>query len=258
MTVGVGALPLSPRSSGSRAASQHRAGDGGGAPTASISAMTTRDAGWRRTRLAASHLYLCTDRRAAQGDLAPFLDAVLGAGVDIVQLRDKAGDRQELAAAAAVFRAAVEAHGALFVLNDDPQLAIEVDADGVHVGQDDDHPAAARAIVGDGRLVGRSTHAVEEVDRALTEDCDYFAVGPVHATPTKEGRPAIGLDPLRHAAAVAGSRPWFVTGAMGVDTAPAVLATGARRLVVVRALTEAADPAAAARALRAALDDPAS
>jgi thiamine-phosphate pyrophosphorylase len=179
---------------------------------------------------------------------------VLGAGVDIVQLRDKDGDAQALLAASAVFRAAAERHGALFVVNDDPGLAVAAGADGVHVGQGDAHPSTARHVVGPEAIVGRSTHAVEEVDAALGEDCDYFAVGPVHATPTKEGRAPIGLDPLRHAAAVAGERPWFVTGAMSAATAPDVLATGARRLVVVRALTEAADPVEAVRALRGALD----
>lgn len=206
----------------------------------------------RRARLRDSVLYLCVDRRAATGDLAAFLDAVLGAGVDMVQLRDKSASDDELRAAAAVFRSAAERHNALFVLNDDPRLAVEVDADGVHVGQDDMRPAEARAVVGPERIVGWSTHAITEIDDALTTDCDYFAVGPVHATPTKQGRPAIGLDPLRHANAVA-DRPWFVTGNMSTETAPGVLATGSRRLVVVRALTEAADPAEAARGLVALL-----
>jgi thiamine-phosphate pyrophosphorylase len=215
--------------------------------------MVERDGTWRRDRLRRSRLYLCTDRRAAQGDLEPFLDAVLAAGVDVVQLRDKSATPEELVAASERFRAAAHRHGALFVLNDEPALAAQVDADGVHVGQDDAPPELARAAVGDERIVGRSTHAVAEVDRALGEDCDYFAVGPVHATPTKEGRPGIGLAPLRHAAAVAGDRPWFVTGAMSTITAPEVLATGARRLVVVRAITQAPDPAAAARAVAALL-----
>lgn len=209
----------------------------------------SRDGPWRRGRLADAWLYLCVDRRADQGDLPDLLDAVLAAGVDIVQLRDKTADGGQLRAAAAVFRAAAHRHGALFVLNDDPALAVEVDADGVHVGQDDVPPDRARAVVGQERLVGRSTHAVAEVDRALEEDCDYFAVGPVHATPTKEGRPAVGLEPLRHAATVAGSRPWFVTGGMAPETAPDVLVAGARRLVVVRALTDATDPAAVTAAL---------
>jgi len=200
---------------------------------------------WRQERLADAWLYLCMDRWAPSGDLDGFLDAVLGAGVDLVQLRDKTATRDELAAASAVFRAAADRHGALFILNDDARLAAEVGADGVHVGQDDLHPSDARALVGPEAIVGRSTHSVAEVDRALDEDCDYFAVGPVHATPTKQGRPGIGLDPLRHAAALASERPWFVTGAMSLATAPEVLATGARRLVVVRAITEAPDPARA-------------
>jgi thiamine-phosphate pyrophosphorylase len=215
--------------------------------------VSTRTGSWRRARLARSTLYLCTDRRAVQRDLPAFLDAVLGAGVDIVQLRDKESDATALRDACSVFGEAARRHGALFVVNDDPELAAAVDADGVHVGQDDVTPEAARAMVGPHRLVGRSTHAVTEIDAAVTEDCDYFAVGPVHATPTKQGRPPIGLEPLRHAAAVAGDRPWFVTGGMAVATAPEVLAAGARRLVVVRALTEAPDPAQATVELRAAL-----
>ena len=190
------------------------------------------------------------DRRAVQGDLADFLDAVLGAGVDVVQLRDKTATAGELAEASAVFRAAADRHEALFVLNDDPHLAVEVGADGVHVGQDDAHPDDARAIVGRGGLVGWSTHATDEVDAAVAVDCDYFAVGPVAPTPTKPGRPGVGLEPIAYAASVAGDKPWFVTGGMGPDSAGPVLAAGAQRLVVVRALTEAADPAAAAARMR--------
>jgi thiamine-phosphate pyrophosphorylase len=223
-----------------------------------------RDGAWRRRRLANCRLYCCLGRRADHDDLERFLDVVLGAGVDLVQLRDKHAGPAQLRAAAAVFRAAAAAHDALFVVNDDPALAAEVDADGVHVGQDDAPPAQARRRVGEDRLVGRSTHTVAEVDAALREDCDYFAIGPVHATPTKAGRPAIGLDPVRHAARVAprggsaprevGERPWFVTGGMAADTAPDVVAAGARRMVVVRAFTDAPDPAAAVRRLRAILD----
>ena len=207
----------------------------------------------RRARLRDAVVYLCVDRRADAGDLPAFLDAVLGAGVDVVQLRDKTATPDELRVAAEAFRSAAARHQALFILNDDPHLAVEAGADGVHVGQDDMHPDAARAVVGADRIVGWSTHAVAEVDAAVATGCDYFAVGPVHATPTKQGRPAIGLGPIRHAAAVAGDRPWFVTGAMGVDTATAVLAAGARRIVVVRALTQAQDPAAATAALVALL-----
>jgi thiamine-phosphate pyrophosphorylase len=213
----------------------------------------TRDGAWRRRRLADARLYLCTDRRVERGDLEAFLEAVLAAGVDIVQLRDKVADEAALREAAAAFRRCAHRHGVLFVLNDVPELAATVDADGVHVGQEDPAPEAARAVVGAERLVGRSTHSEAQVDRALGEDCDYLAVGPVHPTPTKEGRPGVGLAPLRHAAAVAGDRPWFVTGGMSTDTAPAALQAGARRLVVVRAITEAADPARATAAIAALL-----
>lgn len=211
--------------------------------------MSRRDGEWRRQRLHDALLYLCVGTRAETGDLEEFLDAVLANGVDIVQLRAKTAGADEVRAAAVVFRAAADRHDALFILNDDPALAVEVEADGVHVGQEDPTPREAHEVVGRDRLVGRSTHSTRQVDRALEEDCDYFAVGPVHPTPTKEGRPAIGLDPVRHAAAVAGERPWFVTGGMAADTAPGVLAVGARRIVVVRALTQAADPGIAAAQL---------
>lgn len=213
------------------------------------SPATSRDGAWRRQRLAASRLYLCTPLRA---DLAAFLDTVLAAGVDVVQLRDKDADEAAQARAAATLRAAAAAHDALFVLNDRPRLAAEVDADGVHVGQDDDSVAAARAAVGAERLVGRSTHSVAQARQALATDADYLGLGPVHATPTKAGRTPIGLDPVRAVAALA-DRPWFVTGAMDAATIPEVVAAGAHGVVVVRAVTEAAEPAAAVRALRAVL-----
>jgi thiamine-phosphate pyrophosphorylase len=211
----------------------------------------TRDGGWRRARLARSRLYLCTDRRSAQDDPERFLDAVLGAGVDIVQLRDKDATEDDLRAAATIFRALAHRHDALFILNDLPGLARAVDADGVHVGQEDPTPAQARTVVGADRLVGRSTHDPDEASRALDEDCDTFTVGPVHATPTKEGRPGVGLELVRYAAGLLTDKPWFVSGGMTTETAPDVLAAGGRRLVVVRAITDAADPAAAVRELAA-------
>lgn len=205
-----------------------------------------RDGRWRRRRLDDGVLYVCEDRRAAQSDLAAWLDAVLGGGADLVQLRDKTASPEELRVAASTFREAAEHHGALFVLNDAPDLAAEVGADGVHVGQEDASPAEARRHVGPERLVGRSTHTTGQIDQALREDADYFSVGPVHPTPTKQGRPGVGLDPVGYAASVA-DRPWFVTGGMAPATAPEVLASGARRLVVVRYVTETDDPGAAAR-----------
>jgi thiamine-phosphate pyrophosphorylase len=200
----------------------------------------------RRARLADSRLYLVCDRR----DEA-FLRAALSGGVDVVQLRDKAATEDELLTAAETFRRCADDAGALFVLNDRPDLALAAGADGVHVGQDDMEPEAAREIVGPELIVGRSTHSAEQVDAA--RGVDYIAVGPVHATPTKPGRPAAGLEPLRHAAAHA-EVPWFAIGGLNAENVGEAIAAGARRAVVVRAITEADDPRAAARALRRALD----
>lgn len=213
----------------------------------------SRERTWRLGRLARSRLYLCVGLRQQEGDLEPFLDSVLEAGVDLVQLRDKEASRSELASGSATFRARADAHGALFIVNDDPVLAAEVGADGVHVGQDDPDPAVARSHVGPDRIVGRSTHSEEQFDRALDEDADYLAIGPVRETPTKEGRAGTGLAPVRHAAEVA-DRPWYVTGGMSPATAPEVLELGAHGIVVVRAIVDADDPAAATRALREVLD----
>ena len=148
-----------------------------------------------------------------------------------------------------MFRAAADAHGALFILNDRPDLVDACAADGVHVGQDDETPARARAAVGPDRIVGRSTHAPPQADAADADpDVDYMAVGPVHATPTKPGRPAAGLDYVAYAARTV-STPWFAIGGLDATTLPAAVEAGARRAVVVRAITEASDPEAAARAL---------
>ena len=144
-------------------------------------------------------------------------------------------------------------HGVPFVLNDRPDLALECGADGVHVGQDDAPPSLARRILGPDAVVGFSTHAPAELDASVSEPADYVSVGPVAPTPTKPGRPGTGLDYLRYAAATA-TRPWFVTGGVTPGTVGDMLDAGARRFVVVRWLTESDDPAAAARALRTAID----
>lgn len=200
----------------------------------------------RRERLERARLYLVCDRRPPE-----FLRAALAGGVDVVQLRDKTASEDELLAAASTFRKCVDEAGALFILNDRPDLAVAAGADGVHVGQEDMDPVAARAIVGAERIVGRSTHSAAQVDAAT--GVDYIAVGPVHATPTKPGRRAAGLDPVRHAATHA-RVPWFAIGGIADETIGAALEAGARRVVVVRAITEAPDPRAAARALSLALD----
>ena len=210
----------------------------------------------RRARLRDARLYLvCGADGDGRGDLRAFLDASMRGGVGVVQLREKdpAFGDDELLAAAQVFRAAADAHGALFVLNDRPDLAAAAQADGVHVGQDDMPVADARALVGEDVLLGRSTHTPEQVDDAAVADVDYFAVGPVHATPTKPGRPAVGLELIRHAASAPRAVPWFAIGGIDPSNVGAVVNAGASRIVVVRALTESRDPEAAARALRGTL-----
>ena len=198
-----------------------------------------------RERVAGTRLYLVCDARPRA-----FLDAALRGGADLIQLRDKTLDDAGLIEAAKAFRAAVDEHGALFILNDRPDLVEACRADGVHVGQDDETPAQARAAVGPDRIVGRSTHAPSQADAADADpDVDYLAVGPVHTTPTKPGRPAAGLDYVAYAARTV-STPWFAIGGLDAATLPAAVEAGARRAVVVRAITEAEDPEAAARELR--------
>ncbi len=198
-----------------------------------------------------ARLYFVCGASPGGRPLADVLAPALANGVDVFQLREKHAPDEQIIAAAQVARALCHEAGALFVLNDRPDLVEAAGADGVHVGQDDTPVPEARAAVGDERVVGLSTHSVAQADAA--EGVDYFAVGPVHATPTKEGRPAIGLDPVRHAAATARA-PWFAIGGIDTDTLPEVLDAGARRVVVVRAIAEADDPGAAARALREMLD----
>src|SRR3954453_15339259 len=203
-----------------------------------------------RGRAAAPRLYLVCDARPRA-----FLDAALRGGADIVQLRDKTLDDAGVIAAAREFRAAADARGALFILNDRPDLAAACAADGVHVGQDDDTPAAARAVVGPDRIVGRSTHAPAQADAADADpDVDYLAVGPIHATPTKPGRPAAGLDYVEYAARTV-TKPWFAIGGLDAGNAGAAIGRGARRIVVVRAVADAGDPEAAARELGRALEE---
>jgi thiamine-phosphate pyrophosphorylase len=197
-----------------------------------------------RERLATARLYLVCDARPLE-----WLRAPLRGGVDLVQLRDRSLDDAGLIAAAGAFRAAASEAGALFILNDRPDLVDACAADGVHVGQDDATPAAARAAVGAERIVGRSTHEPAQADAAQADpDVDYLAVGPVHATPTKPGRPAAGLDYVSYAARTV-TKPWFAIGGLDVSNVGAVLDRGAERIVVVRAIAGADDPEAAARAL---------
>jgi thiamine-phosphate pyrophosphorylase len=201
----------------------------------------------RHERLRSAHLYLVCDDQPDD-----FLRAVLGAGVDLVQLRMKAASDEAIVTSARRFAAAAAEHDALFILNDRPDLVDATGADGVHVGQDDAAMADARATVGPERLVGLSTHSPEQVDAALGAPVDYIGVGPVHATPTKPGRPAVGLELVRYAAANA-TVPFFAIGGIDTTNVNAVAGAGATRIAVVRALTNAVDPAAAASALRVAI-----
>jgi thiamine-phosphate pyrophosphorylase len=203
-----------------------------------------------RARLAGARLYLCTDGRRARGDFAEFVDAALRGGVDIVQLREKGLEAREELALLEVLADAAGRHGALWSVNDRADLAAVAGADVLHLGQDDLPVPAARRLIGPAPLVGRSTHDRAQVAAADVEpDVDYFCVGPTWPTPTKPGRPAPGLELTRHAAAIA-RRPWFAIGGIDADRVDQVLAAGATRVVVVRAITEADDPEAAARALR--------
>ncbi|MER6823588.1 thiamine phosphate synthase [Streptomyces cellulosae] len=203
-----------------------------------------------RTHLADARVYLCTDARKRQGDLPDFLDAVLAAGVDIVQLRDKGMEAAEELEHLEVFADACARHGKLLAVNDRADVAHAARAHVLHLGQGDLPVPAARAILGDGVLIGRSTHAEDEAAAAAVQPgVDYFCTGPCWPTPTKPGRPAPGLDLVRYTAGLGTDRPWFAIGGIDLANLDQVLDAGARRVVVVRAVTEADDPGAAAAEL---------
>jgi thiamine-phosphate pyrophosphorylase len=209
-----------------------------------------------RDRLAAARLYLCTDARERQGDLPRFLDDVLGNGVDIVQLRQKGLEAGQELRYLEVFRAACAANGALLAVNDRADVAYACGADVLHLGQDDLPVTVARQIVGPGPVIGLSSHAEGETAAASADPAaDYFCSGPVWPTPTKPGRPAPGLDLVRYAAGLGTSRPWFAIGGIDESNLDQVLAAGATRIVVVRVLTDAEDPGAAAARLAARLSN---
>jgi thiamine-phosphate pyrophosphorylase len=198
----------------------------------------------RRELLRNARLYLVCEERTDE-----FVAAALRGGVEIVQLRMKAADDDLILSAARRYARICAAAGALLILNDRPDLVQAAGADGVHVGQDDMPVDRARQLVGDDRLVGLSTHSPEQVDAAILTDADYIGVGPVHATPTKPGRPAVGVELVGYAAAHA-TVPFFAIGGLDAENLPATLAAGATRAAVVRAITDAPDPEAQARRLR--------
>jgi thiamine-phosphate pyrophosphorylase len=209
------------------------------------------DAAERRARLAAARLYLVIDAAAA----VAVVPAALEGGVDVVQLREKHASDEEIVRVGGELLAFCEEHDALFFVNDRPDLAGACGAHGVHVGQDDEPVESVRATVGEHTLIGLSTHTPEQVDAAERSSADYVAVGPVYETPTKAGRPAVGGELVEYAARNA-SKPWFAIGGIDASNAGAVAAAGAERLVVVRAIRDATDPAAAAAELRRFVDSP--
>jgi thiamine-phosphate pyrophosphorylase len=208
--------------------------------------------------LAAAQLYLCTDARSRQGDFADFLDAAYTGGVDIIQLRDKTIEGGEELEVLDVLAEIASRHGKLWSVNDRADIARVTGAPVLHLGQKDIPANVARTVVGQETVIGLSTHSTDQVDAALGADgLDYFCVGPVWATPTKPGRPGVGTDLVRYAAAQGArrrsSRPWFAIGGIDHANLQEVVEAGAERVVVVRAITEADDPAESARRLRSAL-----
>ncbi|HTA14799.1 MAG TPA: thiamine phosphate synthase [Solirubrobacteraceae bacterium] len=213
----------------------------------------------RRARLAAARLYLVCDCMPGDRDLGDFLAEAISGGVDVVQLREKNLEDEFLVEAASVAADACDTHGALFILNDRPDIAALVRADGVHVGQDDMPVAEARKVVGPDMLLGLSTHTPSEIDAAVptapdgTPFVDYIGVGPVHTTPTKLGRPAVGPELVSYASANA-HVPFFAIGGIDGENILAVLDAGASRVCVLRAISDARDPERAALTLRSALE----
>ncbi|EWC60604.1 Thiamin-phosphate pyrophosphorylase [Actinokineospora spheciospongiae] len=207
-----------------------------------------------RRRLADARLYLCTDARTERGDLADFVDAALAGGVDVVQLRDKGMEAGPELRALAVIAELCAAHGALLAVNDRADVALAAGADVLHLGQDDLPVSAARRVVGDEVVIGRSTHDFGQAVAAAHEaGVDYFCTGPCWPTPTKPGRTAPGLELVRATAEAGPSRPWFAIGGIDLERLPRVVEAGASRVVVVRAITESSDPKGAAELLSGAL-----
>lgn len=206
----------------------------------------------RRERLRTARLYFVCEARPGGSDPEAVLHAALSGGVDIVQLREKELGREEIERSARTFRRLCDTYSALFIVNDDPYLARTCDADGVHVGQDDAAPAEAREVLGPEAIVGLSTHSEEQLAASAGQPVDYVSIGPIWETPTKEGRPGVGLGLVEHAAANA-PHPFFAIGGIEPANAGDVVAAGARRLGVVRAIRDAEDPTAAAESLRRAL-----
>ena len=202
----------------------------------------------RRELVADVQLYLVTDVAERDQPLSTFLADVIEAGVGMVQLRDRTLSDRQLVETARLFAQVCRENGALFIVNDRTDVALLVGADGVHVGQDDVHPDDVRRLAGDDFIIGLSTHSSAQIDAANASTADYIGVGPIHETPTKPGRPAVGLELVRYAAEHA-RMPFFPIGGIDAATAPAVIDAGARAISVLRSITRAADPVRAVREL---------
>ena len=207
----------------------------------------------RRQRLDWTRLYLVCEARPHGTDPEPLLRAALTGGARMIELRDREQPRGAVERSGRTFRRLADTYGALFIVNDDPYLAQELHADGVHLGQDDMDPAEAREILGPDAIIGRSTHSREQIEDAAGRPVDYISVGPIWETPTKEGRPATGLDLIREARGAA-AQPWFAIGGIDAGNVGEVTAAGATRICVVRAIRDAEDPRAAATELFDAVD----
>jgi thiamine-phosphate pyrophosphorylase len=207
----------------------------------------------RRQRLRWARLYFVCEALPRGDDPEAMLNAVMAVGAGMVELRDRELPRPVIERSGRTFRRLANTYGALFIVNDDPHLAVELRADGVHLGQDDMAPADAREIVGPDAIIGLSTHSREQIEASGGQPVDYISVGPIWETPTKEGRPATGLELIRTAAEIA-NRPWFAIGGIDGSNVSEVVGAGAERICVVRAIRDAADPRAAAAGLFAAVD----
>jgi thiamine-phosphate diphosphorylase len=203
----------------------------------------------RRERLRTARLYFVCDARAPGEDLEALLRAALSGGVDIVQLREKELDRVEIERSAPTFRRVCDTYSALFIVNDDPELARACDADGVHLGQDDGSVEEARELLGPDAIIGLSTHSEAQIEASGSAAVDHISVGPIWETPTKAGRPGVGLELISYAAEHA-PHPFFAIGGIDAANAEQVVEAGARRLCVVRAIRDAAEPSAVAEELR--------
>lgn len=208
----------------------------------------------RRERLRWARLYFVCEAHPSGQDAEPLLLSALSGGAGMIELRDRDQPDHAIERSAQTFRRVADTFSALFIVNDDPFLARALDADGVHVGQDDIPAAEARAILGPEAIIGLSTHSREQIEAAHQEPVDYISVGPIWETPTKQGRPATGLELIREAATTA-TLPWFAIGGITPENAGEVAAAGAERICVVRAIRDALDPRAAATSLLAAVEE---